>query len=313
VFKRFYFSRYTFVLEAEETLHLPPYKGFALRGGFGHAFRRVVCTIRTADCDTCLLASRCVYAYIFETSPHEGTEALRLYRRVPHPFVIEPPLDRSAIYMPGERLAFGLILIGRAVDYLPYFIYTFEELGRMGMGRGRGKYTVREVLDHAGTVIYRGADRTLKGGQGREYFSLTDDAEEAGVGRVAIDFSTPLRLAFGGKLVSRLEFHHLVRNLLRRISTLSYFHCGEKVELDYRAVIARAEHVRAVERNTGWLDMERYSSRQKTRMKMGGVVGRVVFEGKLCEFMPLLRLGEIIHAGKGTAFGLGKYSIETGE
>lgn len=308
MFKKFYFSRYTFLIEAAGTLHLPPYKGFALRGGFGHAFRRAVCTIRTADCDSCLLADRCVYAYVFETRPHEGTEALRLYRRVPHPFVIEPPMDRRPLYNEGELLAFGLVLIGRAVEYLPYFIYTFEELGRMGIGKGRGRFFLREVLDCNKRTIYRGEAKTLNKGHGIEYFSPDGDAEE-GVERLTLDISTPLRLISGGRLVSDIEFHHLVRNLLRRISTLSYFHCGEKIELDFRSMIESAGAVRTEERSTRWLDRERYSSRQKTRMKMGGVVGRMVFKGDLREFMPLLRLGEIVHAGKGTAFGFGKYEI----
>jgi hypothetical protein len=38
---------------------------------------------------------------------------------------------------------------------------------------------------------------------------------------------------------------------------------------------------------------------------MGGFVGTVTFEGDLIPFLPLLRLGEIVHLEKGTAFGLG--------
>ena len=37
------FAKFRFTLEALETLYLPEYKGFTLRGGFGHSFRKVVC------------------------------------------------------------------------------------------------------------------------------------------------------------------------------------------------------------------------------------------------------------------------------
>ena len=47
-------------------------------------------------------------------------------------------------------------------------------------------------------------------------------------------------------------------------------------------------------------------------MKLGGFVGSITFEGNMREFMPYLLAGEILHVGKGTGFGLGKYKIIKG-
>lgn len=44
-------------------------------------------------------------------------------------------------------------------------------------------------------------------------------------------------------------------------------------------------------------------------MKMGGFIGSITFEGDFKEFIPFLLLGEYVHVGKGTSFGLGKYEI----
>ncbi len=315
-------SKFQFNLSPLEEIHLPVYKGSTLRGGFGHAFKRVVCIQRGKECGDCMVKSTCVYSYIFETSPPEDTAVLRLYKNVPHPFVIEPPLTSQRLFKKGEELTFKLILIGKAIQYLPYFIYTFDELGRIGIGRGKGKFHLKSVtseIEESGReerredmgrngVIYSGEDKTLH----NRFRVLTakdilpSDNTPSGI---EIEFLTPARMVFNERFVAKLEFHHLIRTLLRRVSSLSYFHCGELFELDFKAFIEMAESIKCTDRDLRWYDWQRYSARQDTRMKMGGVMGKAVFEGDLEEFMPLITLGEYVHVGKGTVFGLGKYRV----
>jgi hypothetical protein len=138
-------ARYRFVLQATTPLRLGAFAGAALRGGFGHVFKRTVCIWPPGDCPRCLLKTTCSYPYIFETAPPPGAEKLRGLDQVPRPFVIEPPEDDRRLYQPGERFEFRLVLVGRAQGYLPYFVFTFGELGRTGLGPGRGRYEVAEV------------------------------------------------------------------------------------------------------------------------------------------------------------------------
>ncbi|NWF92135.1 MAG: CRISPR system precrRNA processing endoribonuclease RAMP protein Cas6 [Syntrophaceae bacterium] len=116
-------------------------------------------------------------------------------------------------------------------------------------------------------------------------------------------------MKFDGRLSPKLEFHIFFRNLLRRISLLSYFHCGQELDLDFKGLIEKSKEVRVHKENLSWFDWDRYSNRQETKMKMGGFMGSIVFEGELSPFVPYLILGEYIHVGKGTSFGLGKYKI----
>lgn len=138
-------ARFEFHLKAKDRIVLPSYKGSTLRGGFGRVFKRVVCALKDGVCNGCLLEERCIYSYIFETKPPSNTEIMRKYKTIPHPFIIEPPTGQKIEYNPGDPLVFNLILIGKAIDYLPYFIYTFDELGKVGIGRGRGKYKLEKV------------------------------------------------------------------------------------------------------------------------------------------------------------------------
>ena len=103
----------------------------------------------------------------------------------------------------------------------------------------------------------------------------------------------------------------IIRNLLRRIAHLSYFHCeGDSSEFDFRGFIQRAMAVTIKEKSIEWYDWERYSARQDTRMKLGGFVGEITFEGDLSEFIPYIQAGQHVHIGKGTSFGLGKYIMK---
>ena len=298
-------QRYTFSLSALEQLHLPEYLGSTLRGGFGHAFKKVVCTFKGRQCDDCLLKHRCVYAYVFETLPPENSAVMRKYRRAPHPFVIEPPMEGKLRYIPGETLEFGLVLIGKGIEYLPYFVYAFEELGNMGIGKRKGKYSLKQVT--CGTeAVYDGVARTMKTAGVSIPAAMTP--EYAG-DSLSLRFITPTRIVRNEKLVDTPTFQDIFRTLLRRLSMLSYFHCGQELQADYKGLIELSGSIKAIASSLKWHDWERYSARQDERMSLGGFVGNVSFSGDLAEFMPYLAKGELVHVGKGTGFGLGRYEL----
>ena len=98
-------------IEPRQPIILPPYKGSTLRGGFGNAFKKVVCALKHQECSDCILKEQCVYSYVFETPPPRGATVMRKYRSVPHLFIIEPPPERKMGYKPGDELTFGLIEI----------------------------------------------------------------------------------------------------------------------------------------------------------------------------------------------------------
>ncbi len=61
-----------------------------------------------------------------------------------------------------------------------------------------------------------------------------------------------------------------------------------------------------------WWDWQRYSARQQTEMNFGGLLGDFELAGPaevLQQLLPVLKMGEWLHVGKRTTFGLGKYNI----
>ena len=305
----FRLARYDVNLKAISTIVMPPYAGSTLRGGFGHAFRKMVCTQGPIDCRDCALKAVCPYPYIFETAPFEGAQQLRTYGDVPRPFVIDP-LDTRGEYRRGESFRFRLTLIGRAIDYLPYFMVSFRELGEFGIGKGRGRFQLSQVLTDEGESIYDGETQIVQNcSNALSFGEIRDKAASLPTDPLTVHLLNPARITHKGQLTDKLPFHLFWRRLIGRISALAYFHCGESLELDFKGFIAQAETVETVESSLRWKDWTRYSSRQNQKMQFGGLVGSVTYAGDFAQFLPFVGLGAFLHVGKNATFGLGKFRV----
>jgi len=315
----FSFAHFRFVLEPEDRLTLHPRNpGNTLRGAFGSTFKRLVCPTSHECRETCRQKATCPYGQIFEPSPPTDSDRLSLNQDIPRPFVFRPPNGNETTARPGEALHFDLILIGKALEYFPYFLVTFRELGDQGIGLGRGRYRIARVsmLNEDGSDVgdvYSGHDNIVRPSPFRITYKdccrlaalrLTNN----GV-RITIRFLTPTLLKVDGKLVERPEFHHIIKRLRDRVNALAHFYCDDRLEMDYKSFGERAEVVRTVSCKVRWEDRDRRSWKTGLSHDMGGFVGEVTYEGNLQEFLPLLILGQYTHVGKYAVWGNGRYEV----
>jgi hypothetical protein len=309
---------FQFRLRAETEAQLPQFKGSTIRGALGMALKRTVCIRKDLNCDICLVRSCCIYTHLFETLPPEGLKYFLGQKHAPRPFVLEPTLEDKQLYAPGEELIFGLTLIGRTIDYLPYIIFAVDRAGQKGLGRGRNRFVLESVysreIEGKERLVYLGADKSFSSGP----FSLNTkeiidqrlalfEPSTAEPSNLKLKFLTPTRIRVRNDLQSNVTFELLIKNILRRISQLTTIHCGFESPLDHRSLVERARNVNIVSNHLKWKDWERYSNRQQTKMNFGGLVGELEFTGPIAEFLPLLALGELLHIGTGTTMGLGKF------
>jgi len=322
IFKNFKAARLNFELKAENDVVLPDYKGSTFRGAFGHIFKDVMCVSHSGNCEECSFDKVCMFKKIFDSPPPSNSERLRKYSAVPHPYVIEPPLDDKNFYKKNEIIKFSLILIGQAIDLFPYFAYSFGLAGKKGIGKmKKGKFIILRIInDKDKAVLYDYRNDELKALN--NYYMMQDfimqdfmEFDDASKYSVSLKFITPTRIVFNEKLVSELKFHIYIRNVLRRISNLNFFHCGSteedknaEPELDFNYYIEKSLEIGS-KGSLKWYSFDRYSNRQKTHMKLSGFMGDIIFEKVPSEFFWIIKLGELIHVGKNTTFGHGKYSI----
>ncbi|MBI3650819.1 MAG: CRISPR system precrRNA processing endoribonuclease RAMP protein Cas6 [Acidobacteria bacterium] len=351
-------ARYELTLRAVDAVSLPPFLGSTLRGAFGHALKKAVCVVPHGDCERCMLSDKCIYPYLFETPPPCDFEPLRGQKNAPHPFVLIPPMlgnpirriwkpDTSTakseanekretstpqieIIFPSEsrlrfnrddNLRFGLLLMGRAIEYLPYIIYAVSGMARRGLGVGRARFELTEVFEISENKekakIYSGeTGRIVKSASSSPTLSALVAArlrELAAVkerGALKLRCLTPTRITEDGRLKEEMSFRLLIKNLWRRVTYTMGVHGTAPANLPYQELLERAESVETFSSILAWDDWERYSNRQKRRMPLGGFIGEIEYAGAaLEELLPLIVAGEILHIGKNTAFGLGKFKI----
>ena len=357
-------SRYQLRLRACQSVVLPQFLGSTLRGALGHALKEAVCVMNHRDCGRCMLAERCIYPYIFETpappiellrgqkgaphpfilmpplpEPDDGPilrpdppprqfkrsefvysgKTLRLVK--PTPITCS---DKGWNLSPGDELVFDLLLVGRAIEYMPYVVYAVREMAKRGLGANRVPFDLSQVavVDEHGfaQTIYAGGDHriTVSSQATKTLTELIQTRLEQlratnilFLDELRLNFRTMTRIRVDGDLQQALTFELLIRSLLRRISLLAAVHGSGRLDVNYRALIDQASGVRTRASGLHWREWERYSNRQRIKMNMGGFVGGIEYVGEaIQEFLPLIIAGETLHLGTGTTFGLGRYAIE---
>lgn len=312
------YARFVFTLVAGNEAKLPLYKGSTLRGALGHAFKRLVCRNRHGLCPKCMFISNCAYAYVFET-PSSSVETHLNQLFIPHPFLIEPPTDGKQVYAPGDRLEFVLLLIGKGLDYLPFFIASFDHAAARGLGASRTSFAligVDQVYGGLRIPVWRGGTCLVTYPRPEELVDAAGTTSWTGeidggitCQRQNLFFQTPTRLYKGGRPARSIEFGLLMRSIFRRLDLLGRAHGGGPLNLPFRELLEQAGAVSFVEYDLVWTDWSRFSERQGKHVMMGGYVGRATFIGNIDSFLPYIRMAEVMHVGKGTVYGMGKMQV----
>lgn len=302
-------ARYRFDCVAQTPIRLPDYAGSLLRGAFGRALRQVACITREKDCAPCTLKRGCPYTAVFAPGKPDQPHPLLKNSEIPAPYVIEPPAWGARIVGMGEPFSFHQVLIGRAVEHLPIVILAWRRAFAHGLGAGDGTAEMVAVTTEAGQIIYTPDDGRIAA----HHAVLPAPTFHEPVTTITLSFSTPLRLQQNGAALPphRLTPRPLLLAAARRASLLAEFHASGAPPIDWKALAAAADALKD-ERHLEWRDWTRYSSRQKQAMTLGGAVGEWTLTGNLTQALPWLHLGQWLHVGKETVFGLGGYRLQTG-
>jgi hypothetical protein len=316
-----------FVVTARTPIRLGGYQaGERLRDALARVMLRAVCPeAQRRGLPTPEHAAGCPVCWLLAASGKDG-EARGEVRRV---YSLAPPLPPVEIVDAGQDFSFVMTLYGRGMQFFPYFVLAVPEMGREGVGPGRGEFDLRsirsidpmagsetkatgEIVLAEGERVVRAPEKVigwqdaLKVSQG--FLAMLDDKAV-----LEVRFLTPMRLVDGEALVKTPDFGVFFQRLLQRIDQLGQQHASderrpkEEIERLHRL----ADQVRLVETDTQWIDLWGPSSRRGRATPMGGFVGRATYRSRdWSALLPWLVLGQGVQAGKLAAKGNGVFQIE---
>ncbi len=212
----------------------------------------------------------------------------------------------------GEPYNFGLTLIGEARRLGAALQPGLARLGRTGPDRSQSLPALQGNFEVEAIIALPPPDL---------------DAELAalvgGASRITLRFVSPLRIERrkalrkpGGTFVNerQLPALRLLRGLWGRIFWLSYGRSASTTERDTQRPSLPTD-LDVTEREVTWLRVPRGGfdhDKRDDSCALGGLLGYIALTGVTEEWLPWLVLGSHIHLGGDTAFGFGRYQIDSG-
>ena len=238
---------------------------------------------------------------------------------IPRPLTIQPPPAR--IYHPGETFQFGFGLVGEAEKLLPYLLQGGIQMGKVGIGTGKGRFELVNIEEHD---VLLNAYRPLLDGQRvkspRMQMTTSRVLAEtpSDINNICIHLRTPTRLIQGGKLLKHIDPVVFIARLVERCQQLTTYYSRTSVDVTqwkaaYLNLTEQAKSLIVTDNQTKWAEVVSGSRRKQGITPISGLIGTFTLKGDLNDFYPWLLWGQSLHIGKDAVKGNGQYLIRHGE
>lgn len=293
-----------FTLMFPESSTLPVSKASAIRGGMGEMLLRANC-IRNRDCEVCDFVEECVVQRTMYSKFENKPEFITIGDSVG--YVIECE-DYREYYEAGDTLEFNLLLFGKTIVYFNQYLQALFALGQNGLGKEKARFVISQVTNTKGHPLIDETDVYMKHYEVetiRNYvdYRMRQIARNGKPQRMV--FMTPLTQKYQGEFLREFQMDAITKSIQRRLYMLNCFE-GKDTESFYNEIL---EVPAIVSQKSNEIKVARYSSRQDTKMMLKGIKGEIVLDEIPDELLELYLAGELIHIGKNTSFGFGRYRM----
>ena len=281
----FDFHSYSFSFVARDSIQFPHViPANVLRGGFGLALRRIACRCEPEGAHS----ADCVYARFFEPQALAGgPSGLRDH---PRPFVFRARSLDGRTVETGDSFYFEMNVFEMRFPVRLLLEKTFSALAAEGLGPTRGRARLVDAEERLVSLDLDGSERRADG--------------------VIVSFLTPTELKVDEALAPAPEFAVLFARIRDRLSTLRALYGAGPLDIDFRAMAARAGEIAMVRSELQRLKTSRSSTRTGQCHQLGGFSGETEYAGRLDEYIPYLKAAQWTGVGRQTVWGKGELSVQ---
>lgn len=293
-----------FTIEMLEDTVLPKYKASALRGGIGEMLLRANC-VRDRDCEHCDFESECMVQRTMYSKFEKKPEFVTTGESVGYVLECE---DYQEEFQAGECLNFQLILFGKTIVYFNQYMQALYALGMQGVGKYNSRFQIVSVTNTKKEPILEENNIYMKNYEIQKISDYViyrmEQLKQNGLKNI-VRFKTPLTLKYQNEYLKEFHMKAIVNAVKRRLYMLECFEGTDSgyYNKKYENIpeILKQEHC--------FIGVPRFSNRQGEKMVLKGIEGEIHLTEMEDEILMLLLAGELIHIGKNTSFGFGRYRL----
>jgi len=260
--------------------------------------RKNSCLRQEKPCNSCLLKETCSWNLVFAQQLSNDPSAVKRFQKPALPFIFTFPSPHDLDGSQAETEC-SLVVMGQAIACIDMLLDGFRDI-LLSFDA--------EVL-RIGSQDYQGNVHLLDEGirhnrpENMIVLSSNDLVDNFVMPNsdLQIRLLSPLRLFEDGHFVGRFDFSRFARSLLRRVSSMAYYYGAYEFTCDYKELSRQADAVVCVDEN--------FTLVANKDLRIKGIMGHGSFQGDLCGLLPFLIVGEYVHVGKGSTFGMGAYEV----
>ncbi|MFU0784663.1 hypothetical protein [Clostridium sp.] len=150
--KNIKYTRLNFVIQLEDVCILPKNKTSMLSRLFLNQLCQLYC-INNKKCKNCSNINHCIIQQIMNGN-FSCNEAL-MKQDFYYPYVVFISKDCTQNFNKNDLLKFEIRAFDFAVNLISQFIYIFEKIGEIGVGKNKTKFNLLEINNEMGQNIYK--------------------------------------------------------------------------------------------------------------------------------------------------------------